>query len=59
MILKKTDELYFETNDVYQLESFADKIITNYDYQGVMILDSSLNILHKIQIMKGLNDSRH
>jgi hypothetical protein len=54
MILKKLHELYFETNDIYQLESFSDNLIVNDDYQGIMILDFSLNILHKISIMEGL-----
>ena len=45
MILTKQHELYFETNDIYKLESFSDKIIVNDDYQGIMIHDFDKNLI--------------
>jgi len=54
MILKKTHELNVNNNDIYILETCLDKIIINDNYQGLLLLDTSLNILHAIPITKNL-----
>ena len=54
MILKTIHELCFENNDIYQIESCADKIIVNEDYYGVKILDLSLNTIKTIPFMEKL-----
>lgn len=32
------------TNDIYFMETVADKVIVNDNYQGIMILDNHLNL---------------
>lgn len=54
MILKEKNLLSFEDNDIYQVETYGDKIIVNEDYNGIRILDSSLNTLKIISITEGL-----
>ena len=54
MILKKTHTLNLNNNDIYILETCLDKIIINDNYQGLLLLDNSLNILHAIPITKNL-----
>ena len=54
MILNKIHELCFEKNDVYQIESCADKIVINEDYHGIRILDLSLNTIKVISFIERL-----
>lgn len=54
MILNTIHELYFENNDIYQIESCGDKIIANDDYHGVRILDLSLNTIKTIPFLEKL-----
>lgn len=54
MILNTTHELYFDNNDIFQMQSCADKIIVNEDYHGIRILDLSLNTIKIIPLMERL-----
>jgi len=54
MTLKEKNLLEFEDNDIYQLETYGNKIIVNEDYFGIRVLDLSLNTIKIIPIFDGL-----
>ena len=41
----------FTNNDIYFMEVVSDKIIINDNYDGVLILDSELNIIKRIKLL--------
>lgn len=44
----------FTNNDIYFMEVVSDKIIINDNYDGVLILDSELNIIKRIKLLDDL-----
>lgn len=44
----------FNNNDIYFLEVILDKIMVNDNYDGVLILDSDLNVLKRIKLLDDL-----
>src|SRR5579872_5717153 len=52
MIIKKTAELFFKTNDIYILETFDNTIIINNNHQGLLILNDSLDIQKEVHIQQ-------
>ena len=45
----------FTNNDIYFMEVVEEKIIINDNYDGVLILDSDLNILKSIRLLEELS----
>jgi hypothetical protein len=50
MIIKKTAELYFTHHDIYVLETSNNAMIVNKSYEGILILNDSLNIQQEVLI---------
>ncbi|WP_312752928.1 hypothetical protein [Rummeliibacillus suwonensis] len=50
----KTKEFKQRDNDVYFIEVLFDKIIINDNYDGILILDTNLNLIKRINIFKGI-----
>lgn len=50
MIIKKTAESYFTRNDIYILETNNNEIVVNKNYEGILILNDSLDIQKEIGI---------
>lgn len=44
----------FYSNDIYFIEIVSDKIIMNDNYNGILILDSNLNIIKQIKLLDNL-----
>ena len=54
MILKKLNELFFNNNDIYILETYDDTIIINDNYQGLLLLNDSLHIKKQLPIPQNI-----
>lgn len=52
--IKKVKEFRQEENDIYFMEVLSDKIIINDNYEGILILDSNLNVIKRLKIFKGI-----
>jgi hypothetical protein len=52
MNLKPLHFINFNDNDIYRLEIYGDKIITNEDYCGIRIFDMSLNTVKIIPLIQ-------
>jgi hypothetical protein len=47
-------EKKFSNNDIYLIEVVSDKIVINDNYEGILFLDSSLNIIKGLKLFDGL-----
>ena len=51
MLVKKVFEE--DNNDVYFMEIMEDKIVINNNYKGILIYDSTFNLVKKIDLFEG------
>lgn len=49
MLILKENEITMD-NDIYFLQVVKNKIVVNYNYEGILILDSNLSVIKKIDI---------
>lgn len=50
----RTKEFKQNNNDIYFMEVLSDKIITNDNYDGILILDNNLNLIKRLKIFEGI-----
>ena len=54
MNLKKLKELKFDNNDIYILENYAEKVLINDNYEGLIFFDYLMDKLQRLSIINDL-----